>query len=266
MRARLTLCVLLFTALPAAAQWQDYPLSKSVPRLPDGKPDITAPTPRTAEGRPDLSGVWWVAHTGEENDLTGPPPKFLVNLAADLKPDDLQMLPWAAAVLKREGALLGLNAPMAKCLPPGVPLNYTTPTPFKIVQTPELVVMLYEVANSFRQVFLDGRALPKDPNPTFVGYSVGTWEGDTFIVESNGFNDKTWLDGRGLPHTEALRITERYRRVDVGHLEIKVTIDDPRTYGKPWTATIPAELLTNTDVMEYVCAENEKSLQHMVGK
>jgi hypothetical protein len=264
MRTLLTLCALLLTVCPALAQWTDNPL-KGIPRLPDGKPNLTAPTPKTLDGKPNLSGVWWVPHDGEENDLVGPPPKYLVNLAADLKPGEVAMQPWALEFLKREAALLGKNQPMAKCLPPGIPLNYTTPAPFKIVQTPDLVVMLYEVANSFRQVFVDGRTLPKDPNPTFVGYSVGRWNGDTFVVEGSGFNDKTWLDGIGHPHTDALRITERYTRRDVGHLEIQITIDDPKACLKPWSATIGAELLTNTDVMEYVCVENEKSLQHMIG-
>lgn len=153
---------------------------------------------------------------------------------------------------------------MSKCLPPGVVLSYTAGAPFRIVQTPELVVLLYEYANSFRQVFMDGRKLPTDPQPTWVGYSVGRWDNDTLIIETTGFNDRTWLDGIGHPHTDALRVTERLRRRDAGHLELQVTIDDPKAYEKPWTASMSATLATNTEVMEYVCAENEKSLQHMV--
>jgi hypothetical protein len=261
----LTVCTLLVLVSPAAAQWTEYPIT-GVPRLPDGRPDLAAPAPRTADGKPDLSGVWWVPHHGAENDLTAPPPKYLINLAADLKPGELVMLPRTASFLEQEAQQLGKNHPMAKCLPPGIPISYTVPAPFKIIQTPALVVMLYEVANSFRQVFVDGRSLPKDPSPMWLGYSIGRWDGDSFVVESAGFNDKTWLDGMGHSHTEALRITERYTRTDVGHMSIRITIDDPGAYAKPWTTTIGAELLTDTDVMEYVCVENERSLQHMVGR
>ncbi len=176
------------------------------------------------------------------------------------------MLPWALAFVKQQVATLGKDHPVARCLPPGVPLSYTAGAPFKIVQTAELIVLLYEYANSFRQVFMDGRVLPTDPQPTWVGYSVGQWQGDVLVIETIGFNARTWLDGVGHPHTEALRVTERIRRRDAGHLNVEITIDDSKTYEKPWTAMMSAELLTNTDVMEYVCAENEKSLQHMVGQ
>jgi hypothetical protein len=258
MRTLLILSALLLTASPAAAQWSDFPL-KNVPLLPDGRPNLTAPAPRTRDGKPDLSGVWWVPFAGPEADVPGAVPKYLLNLAADLKPGVVMMLPWAEAFVKEQIAALGKNHPVSRCLPPGVPLSYTTPVPFKILQTPDLVVMLYEYSNSFRQVFVDGRALPTDPLPTWVGYSVGRWEGDVFVVETTGFNEKTWLDGVGHPHTEALRVTERYTRQDVGHMNIQITIDDPKAYTKPWTNTIGTELLTKTDVMEYVCAENAPS-------
>src|SRR5262245_55563545 len=256
--AAFTLCLI---ALPATAQWTDYP-PDSLPRRPDGTPDISAPAPRTTDGRPDLSGVWWVRHDGAENDNLSPPPRYLSNLAADLGPHGVTMRPWAEAFLKEQSSQRGLNHPMASCLPPGIPLSYTVPLPFKIVQTPSLVVMLYEAANTFRQVFTDGRSLAKDPNPSFYGYSVGRWDGDAFVVESSGFNDRTWLDGMGHPHTEALRMIERYRRRDAGHLEIEITVDDHLAYVRPWTVIIAAELLTGTDLMEYVCVENEKSRQH----
>ena len=176
------------------------------------------------------------------------------------------MLPWALAFVTEQVAALGGNHPVSRCLPPGVPLSYTAGAPFKIVQTADLVVILYEYANSFRQVFMDGRALPRDPQPTWVGYSVGRWDSDALVVETTGFNDRTWLDGVGHTHTEALRVTERLRRRDIGHLEIQITIDDAGAYMKPWVASIPAELATTTDVMAYVCLENEKSVQHIVGK
>jgi hypothetical protein len=264
MRTRLTLCVLVLAALPASAQWTDLPL-KSVPRLADGTPDMSAPVPRTREGTPDLSGVWWVRAGGVGNRNSGQPPWF-INLAADSKPGDVTMLPWAMGFVKEQVTTLGKNHPVSRCLPPGVALSYTSGAPFKIVQTPDLVVVLFEYSNSFRQVFMDGRALPRDPQPMWVGYSVGKWEGEALVVETIGFNDKTWLDGIGHPHTEALRVTERLRRRDVGHLDVQITIDDPKAYEKPWTVSLPAELATTTDLLEYVCVENEKSLQHVVGQ
>jgi hypothetical protein len=265
MQKLLAVCAVVVIGVTVHAQWTEFPL-KSVPRLSDGKPNLAAPAPRTPSGTPDLSGVWWVPFEGAENDISRPGPTYLINLAAGLEPQAVAMQPWAAAFLKEQASQLGKNHPMARCLPPGVPLSYTVPAPFRIVQTPEIVVMLYEVANSFRQVFTDGRALPTDPNPTWVGYSVGRWEGDTFVVDTTGFNDKTWLDAIGHPHSDALRMTERYRRRDVGHMDIQITIDDPKAYAKPWTNTVGAELLPSTEVMEYVCNENEKSLQHMVGR
>jgi hypothetical protein len=265
MRILFALCSLVLMSLTAAAQWTDFPL-KNVPRLADGKLNLSAPTPKTPEGTPDLSGVWWVRPSSEDKGTSGQQPRWFINLAADAKPGDVTMLPWALAFVKEQVATLGKNHPVSKCLPPGVPLSYTAGVPFKIVQTSDLVVMLYEYSNSFRQVFLDGRALPKDPQPTWVGYSVGRWDGDALVIDTRGFNDKTWLDGIGHPHTEALRVTERLRRPDLGHLEMQITIDDPKAYREPWTVFILAELATNTDVMEYVCVENEKSLQHIVGK
>jgi hypothetical protein len=257
MRTLSLLSALLLMVSPAAAQWSDVPL-KNVPLLRDGKPDLVAPAPRTRDGKPDLSGVWWVP-AGVDANVPGAVPKYLLNLAADLKPGVVMMLPWAQTFVKEQVASFGKNHPVSRCLPPGVPLSYTTPVPFKIVQTPELVVMLYEASNSFRQVFVDGRALPADPFPAWVGYSVGRWEDNVFTVETTGFNDKTWLDGVGHPHTEALRITERYTRHDFGHMSIQITIDDAKTYFKPWTTTIGTELLTNTDVMESVCGEAQSA-------
>jgi hypothetical protein len=264
MRTPLTLFAIVLMSLPAAAQWTDLP-PKNLPRLADGKPNLSAPAPKASDGKPDLSGVWWVRGNPDASGNPGQP-RFFINLAADAKPGEVTMLPWALEFIKEQVSTLGKNHPVSKCLPPGVPLSYTAGAPFKIVQTPELVVILYEYANSFRQVFLDGRALPRDPQPMWVGYSVGRWEGDTLVVETTGFNDRTWLDGIGHPHTEGLRVTERIRRRDVGHLDMQVTIDDPKAYEKAWTVSMPAELATDTDVMEYVCVENEKSLQHMVGK
>lgn len=253
----------LLVSAPAATQWLDYP-AKGTPRLKNGKADLSAPTPKTADKNPDLSGTWWVPFHGEE--VAGAPPKYLLNLAADLKPEEVQMLPWAGQIQKERFANLAKDFPLSRCLPLPAPSIFTEPLPFKIMQTPTVTAILFEHQGRYRQIFTDGRELPKDPNPTWMGYSIGRWEGDTLVVESAGFNDKSWLDGIGHPHTEELRVTERFHRRDFGHMEIRATIDDPKTYARPWTVKLPVELLPDTDPLETVCNENEKDVQHLVGK
>ena len=181
------------------------------------------------------------------------------------------MQPWAEALFnqRKTGGLSALD-PDANCLPQGVPKINSTPLPFKILQEPGLVAVLYEAFDQFRQFFMDGRELPKDPNPQWFGYSVAKWEGDTLIVQSSGFNGKAWLDQVGHPSSEALRVTERFRRPDFGHMEITSTIDDAMTYKKPWTFTQPLTLMADTDLLELVCNENNKDLprseERRVGK
>jgi hypothetical protein len=236
----------------AAAQWLQVP-GKNTPHRKDGKPDLSAPAPRTGHGKRDLSGIW-----GTES------PKYLANIAADFQPGELPIQPWAEALTKER--MTGVHASEesnANCQPQGVPRIDATPNPFKIVQEPELIVILYEAFGQFRQIFLDGRQLPKDPNPTWLGYSVGRWEGDTLVVETSGFNGRTWLDQAGHPTTDALHVTERYRRRDFGHMDIQVTIDDPKAYTKAWTVSEPMQLLPDTDLLEFVCNENEKDLKHL---
>jgi hypothetical protein len=251
-------------SVPAAAQWVDYP-ARGIPRLKDGRPNLSAPAPKTPENRPDFSGTWWVPHGGVEG-LADPPPKYLVNLAADLKPEELPMLPWAEALSKQREEDLGKDAPFSRCLPLPVPTIFTEPLPFKVLQMRALTAILFESQGRYRQIFTDGRTLPKDPQPTWLGYSVGKWEGDTLVVETIGFNDQSWLDARGHPHTDALHVTERFRRPDFGHIELRATIDDPKAYTKPWTVTIPIELVPDTELLEQVCNENEKDVRHLVGK
>ncbi len=177
------------------------------------------------------------------------------------------MQPWAAAIFKERAA--GLHAseePDANCLPQGVPKLDAAPAPWKLVQVPGQVVILYEAFTQFRQIFLDGRKLPVDPNPIWLGYSVGHWDGDTLVVESNGFNGKAWLDQVGHPTTEKLHVTEKYRRKDFGHMEIEITIDDPGAYTKPWTVKEGPTLLVDSELLEFVCSENEQDVKHMVTK
>jgi hypothetical protein len=237
------------------AQWLNYP-APGVPRSGNGKANLSAPTPKAQDGRPDLSGVW-------ETE-----PQYFFDLARDLKPGEVVMQPWAKSLqAEREGRDHG-DDPLSQCMPPGVPrINMSTdnaPHPFKIVQTPTLVVLLYETsANStFRQVFLDGRPLPKDPQPTWLGYSIGRWEGSTLVVETLGFNGRSWVDtAKGHPQTESAHVTERFTRRDFGHMEIDITIDDPGAYDKPWRAKVPVKLLADNDLIETYC-ENEKDQLH----
>ncbi len=233
-----------------SAQWLNYP-TPGMPRTKNGKPNLSAPAPRTRDGKPDLGGLWGM------NSIA------YANIATELKPGDTQ--PWADALFMERAANLSRDDPAAaQCLPQGPRANLYPPLMEKFIQTPGILVILIEDL-SYRQVFLDGRSLPKDPAPSFMGYSVGRWEGDTLVVESIGFKDQTWLDFAGHPHTEALHITERIRRRDFGHMDIAETIDDPKAFNKPFTISITAEIVPDTEILEYVCAENEKDRQHLVG-
>ena len=240
-------------AAPTAdAQWLKHP-TQGLPRTSDGHPDLQAPGPRTAEGRPDFSGIWGWA-----------PGRYAGNISRDLKSDDIQT--WARALAEQRGEDLGKDDPSnIFCLPQGPRMNLFAPLLAKIVQTPTLIVILSEDM-TYRQIFLDGRSLPVDPAPSFMGYSVGRWEGDTLVVETHGFKDRTWLDFGGRPHTEALRVTERIRRRSLATLEIEETLEDTAIYARPWTVTLGAKLVVDTELLEYVCQENEKSRQHMIGK
>ena len=261
-RVFLTLLLSAF-AVPVSAQWLHYP-TPGVPRTADGKVNLAAPAPKTANGKPDLSGIWEIS---EQQSIYGPWTSHFMDLATDLKPEGAPSQPWAKALSQKRQDNLHKDDPLSQCMPPGVP-RIETIAPFKIVQTGPLMVILYETtANSaFRQVFIDGRPLPKDPQPTWLGYSVGTWEGNVLKVDTVGFNDRGWIDtAMGHPQTDALHVTERFRRQDYGHLEIAVTIDDPKAYTKPWTATLKEHLLPDTDLLEMTC-ENSRGTEHMVGK
>jgi hypothetical protein len=184
----------------------------------------------------------------------------MVNIMADLKPEEVPFQPWAETLFKQRAANLLRDNPMIRCLPAGVPRLDSYTHPFKIVQTPELIVILYESQTMFRQIFVDGRELPNDPEPSWMGYSVGRWDGDVLVVETAGFNDQTWLDGLGHPHSVAMRLTERFRRINTGRLDIEIVIDDPKAYTKPLRYTQPQLLLPDTELLEYVCAENAKDV------
>src|ERR1041384_7208598 len=207
----------------ARAQWEPYPW-KRMPRTPDGKVDLKAPAQKTSYGKVDLSGFWM-----PEN-----PTKYLLDLAADMKPEEIPLKPWARTLYNERIATNGKDHPGVSCLPSGIPEKDNIPDGLKLVQTEDLTLLLHESRTIYRQIFTDGRPLPRNAQPTWMGYSIGRWEGDTLVVETIGQNGKTWLDMRGLPATEALKVVERFTRPDIGHVTIDVTIDDPMAYTKPW--------------------------------
>jgi hypothetical protein len=220
-------------------------------------PDLGAPAPKTTSGRPDLTGIW-------RSELTEKGASYHLNVARDLVPQDVH--PWAENLYQQRRQDLGKEAPWVRCLPAGLPLIETAAVTYRIVQTPSVIVILYEDTPSAPQlIFLDERELPKDPNPTWLGYSVGRWEGDALVVNTVGFNDKTWLDALGHPHSEMLRITERFLRADFGHLELQIGIDDWKAFAKPFTIVKHPILRPDYEMLEYVCNENEKDARHMVG-
>src|SRR5947209_7408141 len=251
--AALLVCALSAPAI--AQQWINHP-TPGVPRLPDGKPNLSAPAPRTADGKPDLSGIWRAGRTGDYG--------FDYNVATNLKPGDIQ--PWAEGVRQQRVQDFRKDSPLARCLPVSVPfLNFRGLS--RIVQTSGLIVVLHESPNSpHRTIYTDGRELPRDIsclNPTWLGYSVGHWEQDTLVVNSAGFNDLGWLDVGGHPQTESLRITERLRRLDFGHMQYEMTIDDPKAFTKPFTLRADKTLAADTVLLEDIC-ENERSGTHLV--
>jgi hypothetical protein len=262
----------------AYGQWLNYP-TPGIPRLPDGKPDLAAKAPRAADGKPDLSGVWHVQSESleEKRRLFGPnfglvsvpgmepdtTSKYARDIWLDFKPGEIVMTPEAQTIFNRrqEG---GEGSLSTACLPIGFPRSLLLSEVHKMVQTPGLILVMHEVDSLTRQIYTDGRQLPTDPSPSWLGSSVGRWENDTLIVETIGLNDKVWLDGVGHPRSEAMRMTERYRRRDVGHLDVDITFDDPKMYNKPFTVKITHLLQADSDILEYVCNENEKDRAHMV--
>jgi hypothetical protein len=255
-----------FLCVCAPAQWLDRK-TDGLPRLPDGKPDLEAPAPKAADGHPDLSGIW------KPEDNRPCPPIGCNDMKIGQEFLDigwsiggLPYQPWAAALVKTRMARNGMDDPTSHCLPGGIIKTHTVPLYRKIVQTPGLVVILSERDAAYRQIFTDGRPLPIDPNPSWNGYSVGTWSGDVFAVVSKGFRDGIWLDRNGSPLTDAATITERFHRISVGKLEIEIGVNDPGAYTRPWTVKLNSFLAPDTEMLDYNCLENEKDTTHLVGK
>jgi len=281
MRPRtLRLGTLLATYMTCAcAQWLNYP-DPATPLTPDGKPNLSAKAPRIADGKPDLSGVWQIEPPppGEIERLYGPVGagatagddlrdmnKYFFNLFIDFKPGEEPLRPEAVAQTRANLQNVIANSPVAHCLPYGLPNRYFNARPFKIFQTPKAIVMYYELDGTFRQIYTDGRKLPVDPFPSWMGYSTGKWEGDTLVVDTAGFNDKTWLDVRGHPHSESLRVEERFHRRDFGHLDIQATVDDPVMLTKPVAVKFTVLLMPNSDVLENFCMEGERDQLYIHG-
>ena len=254
--------VLTAAAAPAQGQWQRV-RDGSLQWSQEGSPNLSAPTPRV-NGTPDLSGVW-LPDTDPlppgiesiEGDLQFP--RHMISIAADLPPDSVPLQPWAAELLKKRN---GVEAPGAYCKPTGVPFINAIVLPYKIVQTPRLILVLYEENTVFRQIFLDGRKPVEDPEPRYMGYSTGRWEGDELVVDTVGLTEDSWLDGMGHPHSDRLHVIERFRRPVAGHLEIETTIDDPGAYTAQLTYTVKATLVPQDDLLEYFCSQNEKDSEH----
>ena len=261
------LAVLLAQWTWLEAQWLHYPTA-GVPRTSAGRPNLDAPPPRTADGKPDFSGVWDVEHNRPcppDGCADMPVGREFIDVGWSLN-GGLPYLPWARALAKKRTEELRVEDPTSFCLPIGIVRLHTMALLKKIVQTPGLVVILNEHNATYRQIFTDGRPLPVDPNPSWVGYSSGRWEGDTLVVQSAGFRDGLWLDANGSPLTEGARLTERFRRISYGKLQIDVTVDDLKAYSAPWTVRLNQFLALDTDLVDYICNENEKDIPHLVGK
>jgi len=271
-----------------AGQWIKYPTA-GVPRKANGKVDMSAPAPRLADGKPDFSGVW---ATGEPNtsragELSSPKQtqgakkpqdpgdavnpadpgdikasRQMANIGIDL-PGGLPYQPWLVPIVKKRTDNLAKDDPHIRCWPDNFIRAYGMPHLLKFVHDPGLLVVLNEMNAGYRQVFTDGRPLPQDPNPTLQGYSSGKWSGDTLVIDTIGLRDDTWIDWSGSVVTEAAKVREQIRRPDFGHLEVQVTVDDPKAYTKPWTVTLKQRIVVDTDLIDEICLENEQSLQHM---
>jgi len=257
-RLVLAAAVALLSSVTMNAQWVKLP-TPGIPRTADGKPNLNAPPPRTADGKPDLSGIWTTDDppqtTGYFNDLT-------VYLQEG---SEVIMTPWARALAEQREGRHHVDDPYGYCLPPGVPRIMYARGPFKIIQTPTEIAMLFETIafQTFREVFTDGRPALTNPQPAWLGYAVGKWDGDTLVVQTSGFRDGGWLDTfKGHPNSDALKVTERYRRTSFGRMEALVTIDDPKAYARPWTAKVQFKLLPDTSLLEIFCETHEGTMEH----
>jgi hypothetical protein len=253
---------LILSATLASAQWLGYP-TPGVPHTPDGKPNLAAPTPKTNDGKPDFSGMWgWEtrANCGANcNDFQIS--REFMNIAASLG-NKLPYGPGVEDLVKKRSATQNAD-PNVHCMPRDAPRIWTDDYYKRIFMMPDRMLILTERNMQYRQIFVDGRPLPKDPNPTWNGYSSGRWDGDTLVIETIGFKDDLWLDAAGNPLTSTAKMTERIRRPNYGKLEVEITIDDPASYTAPWTVKLNQPLVFDSELLDYYCLENEKDYLHM---
>ena len=258
---------LVVLGTPLAAQWVRYPTA-GAPRKADGSVDMSATGPRLADGKPDFSGIWTSDEVDPRRPGVLPNPhdattsRRMVNLGVEL-PGGLPYQPWLAPIVKQRTANMAKDDPHIICLPDNFLRAYGMPHLLKFVHTPNLFLVLNEWNAGYRQVFTDGRPLPEDPTPTWQGYSSAKWSGDTLVIDTIGLRDDTWIDWNGSVLTEAAKVREQIRRQDFGHIEIQVTVDDPKAYTKPWTVMIKERLIVDTELIDEICLENEQSLKHM---
>jgi hypothetical protein len=270
MQKALLCTALVFLGVTAQAQWLNY-RAAGTPATPDGKVNLSAPAPRAPDGKPDLTGVWHLQTTRQETSLTPSPPQtqggvsYTNNIFRDMTPEDVPEKP-EAAKLRAERMKNGTRPnPSVFCLPMGIPVNNFLVEVVKFIQAPKEIVVIYEVDGSYRQIYTDGRPLSKDMSPSWLGYSTAHWDGDTLVVETEGFNDRTWLDMIGHSHSEALHLTERYHRSDYGHMDVEMTFNDPVMYTHPFTIRFTHALIPDSDILEAYCNENEKDRAHIQG-
>ena len=263
----LVLVIIAGLGAPALSfgQWVHYPTT-GVPKNATGTPDLTAPTPRLSDGKPDFSGIWHAAvinqcepDTGRFCSLEIGGSPLALDIGRDL-PGGLPYQSWAAELVKQRTAK---DDPHVRCLPDNPPRTWVMPHLTKAVHTPRLLVLLYEVNAMYRQIFIDGRPQPDDPNPTWNGYSTAAWERDTLVIQTTGFRDDLWIDMNGAPISSAGKMTERLRRPNYGTLEVEITVDDPKVYTRPWTVSMKQEIMLDTELIDEFCLENEKSWLHM---
>ena len=260
----------VFLGVMAQAQWLNY-RAAGTPAAPDGKVNLSAPAPRAPDGKPDLTGVWHLQTTRQETSLTPSPTptqgggSYTGNIFLDMRPEDVPEKP-EAAKLRAERMKNGTRPnPSVFCLPMGIPVNNFLVEVVKFIQAPKEIVVIYEVDGSYRQIYTDGRPLSKNMSPSWLGYSTANWDGDTLVVETEGFNDRTWLDMVGHSHSEALHLTERYHRYDYGHMDVEMTFNDPVMYSHPFTIKFTHALIPDSDILEAYCNENEKDRAHIQG-
>ncbi len=254
-------------SVSAYAQWIGYPTA-GVPRNADGSVNMAAPAPRLANGKPDLSGIWISDRTpkgkqtpSDVSDLASS--RQMANIGVDLPGGKLPYQPWLVPIVEKRTANKAIDDPHIRCLPDNFLRAYGLPHMLKFVDTPSLLVVLDEMNAGYRQVFTDGRALPEDPSPSWQGYSSGKWSGDTLVVDTIGIRDDTWIDWNGDVLTEAAKVREEIQRPDFGHLLIRVTVDDPKAYTKPWTVTLKQRIVVDAELIDEICLENEQFVKRM---